>query len=1063
MQLQEDENAKVTGDGYISINSTKTVQNIIVTAENGEERTYTVTINRAPSAICDLTDLIPSSGVLEPSFSYDTTEYNLELGNADNYLSFEAVKLDQNATVTGTESQAVPNGKSTRKVVVTAEDGVTTKTYTINITRNRTDDARLKELKLKDYELSPEFNMDTYVYTITVPHSKKTFSKEDIESTIPYYDNSTVTYDNEIQLSTNTKNEYDIFVMAKDGITKCIYKIMVVRELGTSSEVTNIVPNCGTLSPTFDASSNTYSLELGNDDDYLFFNVTTEDEEAIVEGADTQEVPNRESTRTITVSSEDRSKSVTYTINVNRTRTNDPRLEELDLKQNCVLNKSFFRDTYEYNVTVPNSVTTFTKDDVLKANPCWSNSTVTFGNDLTNLSTKEAKQYKIHVLAADEKTSADYILNVQREKSNDNNLSDLKVKLTDGTEIPLDATFDKDTLEYSVTLPMGTKVVNIEATKEENEASISGDGEQNMTATKTDFPVVVTAENGEKKTYIIHASRIPDTNANLKSLSTDVGTISPDFDKDTTLYTMTVEGKTDKLNISAEPESEFATVEGIGETELSIGNNTKQIIVTAEDGTTKLYQITIKRKSNDARLKSLKIRNYEFDQEFDKDKYEYTLTVPNDKFQTTAEEFEAKPVYNTTEITNDGTITLSTLEVNTYNIYTKSEDGTDTRTYTIKITRQKSSDSKLASLAVEGCELTEKFEPDKTEYTAYVPKGTESFDTSRISYKTRDEYAVATPSTTSSLDLSGGKHKFYITVRSQDESSVTIYTLNIAYEPSHNAYLKSLTVDEGKFTPDFSRDVTEYNLSIGRRQDYVTISAEPEDPYAKVVEGTGKFNITKENTQILVRVKAEDGKYRIYILNVTKDMTPLTMISGKITTDNIAGKHTATVYMYKAGTDELVDKVQTKDDGTYSFDIQNEVESKMDIVVQKPGYLDYKVLNVPVKPHTTTTIGDYKMIAGNVVKTTDVTYGVNMSDTTKVNNLIKAYGVQTADDLKKVQEINVDDLTLIKSHYGTITSQNKATNSTFDFNEDGVVNDEDTKILKKNYGLFEKIIDYSDL
>ena len=132
-------------------------------------------------------------------------------------------------------------------------------------------------------------------------------------------------------------------------------------------------------------------------------------------------------------------------------------------------------------------------------------------------------------------------------------------------------------------------------------------------------------------------------------------------------------------------------------------------------------------------------------------------------------------------------------------------------------------------------------------------------------------------------------------------------------------------------------------------------------------------------------------------------------------------------------------------------------------MVQKPGYLDYKVLNVPVKPYTTTTIGDYKMIAGNVVKTTDVTYGINMSDTTKVNNLIKTYGVQTADDLKKVQEINVDDLTLIKSHYGTITSQNKATNSTFDFNEDGVVNDEDTKILKKNYGLFEKIIDYSDL
>ena len=967
----EDENAAVGGAGYVQISSMKTVQKIIVSAENGDERTYTLTINREPSSVCDLADLIPSSGVLEPSFAYDTTDYTLELSNADDYLSFTVSKLDENSTVTGIEKQAVPDGESTRIIVVTAEDGKTFKTYTVKVNRVRTDDARLKELKVKDYEISPEFDKDTYSYTITVPNSKKTFTKDDIETATPIQSGAVVSYDNDLSLSTKVTNSFHVKVLAADGVTKKSYTINIVRTKGSSIKINSLTPSTGTLDPTFSMDTDTYSLTLGNDDDYLSFDVQTEDDQAVVVGNEKQEVPDRESTRTITITAEDGSSTKTYTININRIRTDDARLKELTLNSNYTIDKTFDKDTYEYTVTVPTETLTFAKADVLSAVPLWDTANVTLDDDLNDLEQRTTKPYKI----------------------------------------------------------------------------------------------TVTSANGTQKVYTlnVHCKIVPDTDAYLKSLATSEGTLEPAFDKEVTNYTITVEGKTDKLTLSAEPESEFAKVQGIGETELEIGNNTKQIIVTAEDGTTKLYQVTIKRRSNDARLKSLKIRNYEFDQEFDKDKYEYTLTVPNDKFQTTAEEFEAKPLYNTTEITNDGTIPLSTLEVNVYHIYTKSEDGTDTRTYTIKITRQKSSDSKLASLAVEGCELTEKFDPNKTEYIAYVPKGTDSFDTSRISYKTRDEYAVATPSTTGSLDLSGGKHKYTISVTSQDGTTTTVYTLNVNYEPSHNAYLSALAVDPGKLDPEFNRDVTTYNVYAGRRQNKLTVTATAEDPYATIESGVGTFDITKEKTQILVKVKAEDGKYRIYILNVTKDMTPLTMISGKITTDNVAGKHTATVYMYKAGTDELVDKVQTNDDGTYSFDIQNEVESTMDIVVQKPGYLDYKVLNVPVKPYTTTTIGDYKMIAGNVVKTTDVTYGVNMSDTTKVNNLIKAYGVQTADDLKKIQEINIDDLTLIKTKYGTITAANKETLEPFDFNGDGVVDDNDTKILKKNYGLFEEIKDYSEL
>jgi len=967
----EDETASIGGAGYVQISSTKTVQNIVVYAENGDTRTYTLTINREPSTVCDLADLIPSSGVLDPSFSYDTTEYSLELGNADDYLSFTVSKIDENSTVSGIKKQSVPDGESTRIIVVTAEDGKTQKTYTVKVNRVRTDDARLKELKLKDYEISPEFNKDTYSYTITVPNDKKTFTKDDIEIATPIQTGAVVSYDNDLSLSTKETNTFNVKVLAADGITKKTYTINIVRTKGSSIKTNSLTPSTGTLDPTFSADTDTYSLTLGNDDNYLSFDVTTEDDQAVVTGNDEQEVPDGESTRTITITSEDGTNTKTYTINVNRIRTDDARLKELTLNSNYTLDKTFDKDTYEYTVTVPSDTLTFAKSDVLTAVPLWDTASVTLDDDLSNLEQRTTKPYKI----------------------------------------------------------------------------------------------TITSANGTQKVYTlnVHCAIIPDTNAYLKSLATSEGTLDPTFDKDVTNYTVTVEGNTDKLTISAEPESEYATVEGTGEVELTIGNNTKQIIVTAEDGTTKLYQVTIKRKSNDARLKSLKIRNYEFDQEFDQDKYEYTLTVPNDKFQTTAEEFEAKPLYSTTEITNDGTIELSTLEVNTYHIYTKSEDGTDTKTYTIKITRQKSSDSKLSKLAVEGCELTETFDPDKTTYTAYVPKGTESFDTSKISYTTRDEYAVATPSTTGTLDLAGGKHKYTISVTSQDGTTTTLYTLNVDYEPSHNAYLKSLTVNDGKvaLSPEFSRDVTEYSVSLRNKQSQITINAEAEDPYATIVDGTGTFDITQASTQILVKVKAEDGKYRIYILNVTKDMTPVTTISGTITTENVNKKYEATIKLYKSGTEttgttgtsqetgtsttenkttdttqttqesgetQPLKEVETGEDGKYEFDVE---AGTYDVVIEKAGYLKYTLKNIEISEGDEIDLGENQLIAG---------------------------------DINQDGEIEISDLVGLNDNVGTtITDDNKSQKAKYDFNEDGTVDDSDRKILKANYGELATVIDVSTI
>ena len=83
--------------------------------------------------------------------------------------------------------------------------------------------------------------------------------------------------------------------------------------------------------------------------------------------------------------------------------------------------------------------------------------------------------------------------------SKDNNLKELKV---DGYE--LTPAFDKDTLEYNLSIPSDVTKVNIVATKNDNTASVTGDGEKEVVEGKNQFEIIVTAQNGSEKKYILN-------------------------------------------------------------------------------------------------------------------------------------------------------------------------------------------------------------------------------------------------------------------------------------------------------------------------------------------------------------------------------------------------------------------------------------------------------------------------------------------------------------------------------------------------------------------------------
>ena len=143
--------ASATSSQNINLNTGANTITVIVTAQDGTtSKTYTVTITRAaPSTIANLSGLSLSAGTLSPAFSASTTSYTLFVNNPVNSTTVNpvkdhagaSIKVNNIAVTSGTASGSITLdvGSNTITTAVTAEDGITTKTYTVRITRVKAD------------------------------------------------------------------------------------------------------------------------------------------------------------------------------------------------------------------------------------------------------------------------------------------------------------------------------------------------------------------------------------------------------------------------------------------------------------------------------------------------------------------------------------------------------------------------------------------------------------------------------------------------------------------------------------------------------------------------------------------------------------------------------------------------------------------------------------------------------------------------------------------------------------------------------------------------------------
>ena len=151
---------------------------ILGTAEDGLTTTsYTVTVTRAPSAVSTLSTLTLSSGTLSPVFASGTTGYTASVTNATTFITIRPTVTDATATIkvngdtvaSGSNSSALPLevGPNTITVVGTAQDGTSTSTYTLVVTR-KSAISSLSGLVLSSGMLSPAFGSTTTSYSTSI-------------------------------------------------------------------------------------------------------------------------------------------------------------------------------------------------------------------------------------------------------------------------------------------------------------------------------------------------------------------------------------------------------------------------------------------------------------------------------------------------------------------------------------------------------------------------------------------------------------------------------------------------------------------------------------------------------------------------------------------------------------------------------------------------------------------------------------------------------------------------------------------------------------------------------
>ena len=837
---KESELSRVSGIGNHALEEGKTNKiEITVTAQNGEIKVYEINIYRKKNNY--LKDIVVDKGEISPEFSKSINEYTVEVENEEKKITVIGVKEAEEAVVTGNGTYNLNIGENIITLRVENEEE---RIYTVKVIRKASDNNYLRYLSISGSVSSPDFSKEISEYTVKIPNTKESleleYAAEDEEAITEVIGNSGFSSETE---------EVIIRVTSTSGKTReYILHVERLDESYFSSKLDELIIDKGSLSPRFDKDTYKYTVTLEGSSSIRITGVP-EQESAVVTGDGLKTLKVGRNEFKIEVEGVLGEKSV-YTVIVYRRSTNDARLEELEIA-NGEISPAFNKNVYDYVLSISNDEMYV---DITKIVPVSEDATYEI-LDSEILYENIENRIRIKVTAGDNVTTKTYTLNIVKTKSHNNYLRSLSTSVGN-----LKPVFDRETLVYTVNVDDSVNSINVAGVPESNLASVSGIGLYNLRKGNNYARIIVTAEDGNIRTYIVKIVKGASNNNYLKRLEVRNYEISPAFDKNEPNYTLEVSNEEEEVQIIAEAEDIKAEVTGDGVKALKVGENEYVITVTAENNEEREYTIKITRSTNiGAKIKELWVEEGNISPVFSPDIKEYTLMLPNE-YTSITEHVELYDEEGRYELKGANNLNVGN---NVVEIEVTSRSN-EKETYIINVIRQSYSNTYLKKLEPSVGSLSPTFDKETLNYEITVGS-----EISSISFEAEAEDEEAVVYKEEIYNIEKGKNKIVIKVESPSKI-VREYKITVTRERSNNNYLESLMVNGYNISPAFDKNEPNYEMTTEIGEEEIEVVAEAEDTNASI-SGDGIYSISLGEKEIDIIVTAENGETRVYTLTVTRE------------------------------------------------------------------------------------------------------------------------------------------------------------------------------------------------
>ena len=506
---------------------------IVVTAANGTQKTYLVTVNRAPLAgNINLQNLTVSPGTLVPGFLASTTSYTVDVANTVDSVTVTALPQDAGATVsingqTGT-SRSVSlgaEGSSTPILIEVTAPNLNQKTYLVLVNRaGLAGDNKLSALSVTGQTLVPAFSASVLNYTVTVASGVTSVNVSATKSDPNAVMSGSVTAGagvatGQATISLNgpgNSTPITIVVEAPNGNEKTYTVIVNRAALGGNNNLQTLTVTSGSLVPAFIASTTSYTVAVASGVDSVTVAATAQDAGATVS------INNQTTTSLLVPVGAGLSTPIsievtapngnpkTYTVTVNRAALGgNNNLQTLTVTSGSLV-PAFIASTTSYTVAVASGVDSVT----VAATAQDAGATVSINNQTTTSllvplgAAGSSTPISIEVTAPNGNPKT-YTVTVNRAAivlSENNNLSALDVSAG-----ALIETFDAGTTSYTVTAPNTTTDTTVTATVADPTATLTINGSPATSGGhRASIPLV-----GDESPYLRRRYRREFSNENL--------------------------------------------------------------------------------------------------------------------------------------------------------------------------------------------------------------------------------------------------------------------------------------------------------------------------------------------------------------------------------------------------------------------------------------------------------------------------------------------------------------------------------------------------------------------